>query len=293
MTAHLIDGLAISADIRSELKDRVTTLRHRGVDPGLAFVIVGDNPASISYVRSKAQACAETGLRSETFRLPPTTSQAELLNLVDTINQDRSWHGMIVQLPLPTEIDADIVANTIDPAKDADALHPTNLGRMLAGMPGPKAATPSGIQQLLLRSGNDPAGKHVAIVGRSNIVGKPLAALLMQKTRGANSTVTVCHTGTPDIAAHTKQADIVIAAVGVVNAITADMVKPGAVVVDVGNNRIPDSTRKSGFRMVGDVDFEAVKEIAGWITPVPGGVGPMTVTMLLANTVDAAERQSD
>ncbi len=291
MTAQLIDGLAISADIRAELKDRVAELKRQGIDPGLAFVIVGDNPGSIAYVRSKAQACEETGLRSETFRLPATTSQAELIDLVETLNQDPSWHGMIVQLPLPSQIDPNLIATAIDPDKDADALHPMNLGRMLAGMPGPKAATPSGVQQLLLRSGNDPAGKHVVIVGRSNIVGKPLAALLMQKAVGSNATVTVCHTGTPDVAFHTKQADIIVAAAGVIKAITADMVMPGAVVIDVGNNRIADPTRKSGSRMVGDVDFEAVKEVAAWITPVPGGVGPMTVTMLLANTVDAAERQ--
>ncbi len=290
MAAQIIDGLAISTVIRSELKERVVNLKARNVDPGLAFVIVGDNPGSISYVRSKAQACAETGLRSETFRLPVTTPQAELLQLIETINLNPAWHGLIVQLPLPAEIDPNLVAITIHPEKDADALHPMNLGRMLAGMPGPKAATPSGVQQLLIRSGNDPAGKHVVIVGRSNIVGKPLAALLMQKAFGSNATVTVCHTGTPNIAFHTKQADILIAAAGVVNAITADMVKPGAAVIDVGNNRIPDSSRKSGSRMVGDVDFEAVKEAAGWITPVPGGVGPMTVTMLLANTVEAAER---
>ncbi len=291
MTAQLIDGLAISADIRAELKDRIAELKRQGIDPGLAFVIVGDNPGSISYVRSKAQACEEISLRSETFRLPATTSQAELIDLVETLNQDPSWHGMIVQLPLPSQIDPNLIATAIDPDKDADALHPMNLGRMLAGMPGPKAATPSGVQQLLLRSGNDPAGKHVVIVGRSNIVGKPLAALLMQKAVGSNATVTVCHTGTPDVAFHTKQADIIVAAAGVIKAITADMVMPGAVVIDVGNNRIADPTRKSGSRMVGDVDFEAVKEVAAWITPVPGGVGPMTVTMLLANTVDAAERQ--
>ncbi len=290
MAAQLIDGLAISSAIRSELKEKVVNLKESGIDPGLAFVIVGDNPGSISYVRSKAQACAETGLRSETFRLPVSTPQAELLRLIETINTNPAWHGIIVQLPLPAEIDPNQVATAIHPDKDADALHPMNLGRMLAGMPGPKAATPSGVQQLLIRSGNDPAGKHVVIVGRSNIVGKPLAALLMQKALGSNATVTVCHTGTPDVAFHTKQADIIVAAAGIVNAITAGMVKPGAVVIDVGNNRIPDTTRKSGSRMVGDVDFEAVREVAGWITPVPGGVGPMTVTMLLANTVEAAER---
>lgn len=292
MTANLIDGLAISRDIRLDLTRRVQDLRGRGVDPGLAFVIVGDNPGSISYVRSKAQACAETGLRSETFHLPEWTSQAELLALVQGLNDDATWHGMIVQLPLPKQIDALAVASAIHVEKDADAAHPYNVGRVLAGMPGPKPCTPAGIQQLLLRTGNDPGGKHVVIVGRSNIVGKPLAALLMQKEPGANATVTVCHTGTRDLASHTRTADILVAAAGSVNAITAEMVKPGAVVIDVGNNRVPDASRRSGSRMVGDVDFEAVKEVASWITPVPGGVGPMTVTMLLANTVAAAERAS-
>ncbi len=290
VTAQIIDGLAVSATIRSELKERVGRLRARGIDPGLAFVIVGDNPASISYVRSKAQACAEIGLRSETMNLPATTSEPELLALIDSLNADPAWHGMIVQLPLPAGIDPNAIAAAIDPEKDADAQNPHNVGRMLIGMPGPKAATPAGVQQLLVRTGNDPAGKHVVIVGRSMLVGKPLAALLVQKEPGANATVTVCHTGTRDLAEHTRRADILVAAVGAVNAVTADMVKRGAVVIDVGNNRVPDASRRSGSRMVGDVDFEAVKEVASWITPVPGGVGPMTVTMLLANTVAAAER---
>lgn len=290
MTAQLIDGIAVSAAIRAELKERVAKLRARGAEPGLAFVIVGDNPASISYVRSKAQACEEIGLRSETMRLAVETSQEELLALIAKINADPAWSGMIVQLPLPPQIDPNAVASAIDPDKDADAQHPFNVGRMLIGMPGPKAATPAGVQQLLIRTGNDPAGKHVVIVGRSMLVGKPLAALLVQKESGANATVTICHTGTRDLAYHTKQADILVVAAGAPNAVTAEMVRPGAVVIDVGNNRVPDATRKSGFRMVGDVDFEGVKEVASWITPVPGGVGPMTVTMLLANTVAMAER---
>lgn len=290
VSAKIIDGLAISASIREDLKQRVARLRDRGIEPGLAFVIVGDNPASISYVRSKAQACAETGIRSETLNLPVTTTQDELLAVVDRINHDPKWTGMIVQLPLPAGINPDDVASAIDPEKDSDAQNPYNVGRMLIGMPGPKAATPAGIVELLTRSGNDPAGKHVVILGRSMLVGKPLAALLVQKAKGANATVTLCHTGTPDVAYHTRQADIIVAAVGVVNALTADMVKPGAVVIDVGNNRVPDASRKTGTRMVGDVDFEAVKEVAGAITPVPGGVGPMTVTMLLENTVASAER---
>ncbi|HWO72597.1 MAG TPA: bifunctional methylenetetrahydrofolate dehydrogenase/methenyltetrahydrofolate cyclohydrolase FolD [Dehalococcoidia bacterium] len=290
MTAQLIDGLAVSAAIRAELTERVARLRAKGFDPGLAFVIVGENPASISYVRSKAKACEETGLSNETINLPESTSQEELLDLVRRLNADPRWSGMIVQLPLPKHIDPNTVALTIDPDKDADAMHPYNVGRMLIGMPGPKSCTPNGVVELLMRTGNDPDGKHVVIVGRSNIVGKPLAALLMQKAKGANATVTVCHTGTRDLAYHTRQAEILVVAAGVPNAVTAEMVRPGAVVIDVGNNRVPDPTRKSGFRMVGDVDFEGVKEVASWITPVPGGVGPMTVTMLLANTVAAAER---
>jgi methylenetetrahydrofolate dehydrogenase (NADP+)/methenyltetrahydrofolate cyclohydrolase len=292
MAAQIIDGLKISAEISQDLTRRVAALRDRGVDPGLAFVIVGENPASISYVRSKAQACEQTGIRSETLRLPAETTQDELLNVVRRLNADLSFHGMIVQLPLPGGIDPNLVAMAIDPEKDADAVHPANVGRVLMGMPGPRPCTPAGIQELLMRTGNDPAGKHVVIMGRSNIVGKPMAAMLMQKEQGANATVTVTHTATRHLEEHTRAADILIVAAGVPNALTADMVKPGAVVIDVGNNRVPDATRKSGTRMVGDVDFEAVKEVASWITPVPGGVGPMTVTMLLANTVAGAERSA-
>jgi methylenetetrahydrofolate dehydrogenase (NADP+) / methenyltetrahydrofolate cyclohydrolase len=290
VTAQLIEGLPISATIREDLKARVEKVRARGIDPGLAFVIVGNNPASISYVRAKAQACEEVGLRSQTMNLPEETTQDGLLKVVKQINEDKAWTGMIVQLPLPAAIDPNVIASAIDPDKDADGAHPLNFGRLLAGMPGPKPCTPAGIQQLLVRSGNDPGGQHVVIAGRSNLVGKPLAALLVQKEPGANATVTVCHTGTKDLGAMTRTADILVAAMGVAKAITADMVRPGAVVIDVGTNRIPDSSRRTGYRLVGDVDFEAVKEVAGWITPVPGGVGPMTVTMLLANTVAAAER---
>jgi methylenetetrahydrofolate dehydrogenase (NADP+)/methenyltetrahydrofolate cyclohydrolase len=293
MNAKIIDGVAISRDLRNDLKQRVARLRERGKDVGLAFVIVGDDPGSLSYVRSKAQACAETGLRSETFRLPSSISEAELIGLIDSLNLDPTWDGMIVQLPLPPAIDPGTVAMAIDPDKDADASHPVNVGRLLMGMPGPRPATPAGIQELLVRSGNDPGGKHVVIVGRSNIVGKPLAALLVQKAAGANATVTICHTATRDLADQTRQADILVAAVGEPNAITADMVKLGAVVIDVGNNRVADASRRSGTRMVGDVDFAAVSEKAAWITPVPGGVGPMTVTILLSNTVAAAERRAN
>jgi methylenetetrahydrofolate dehydrogenase (NADP+)/methenyltetrahydrofolate cyclohydrolase len=290
LTAQLIEGLPSSAAIREDLKARVKKVRASGVDPGLAFVIVGNNPASISYVRAKAQACEEVGLRSQTMNLPDETTQEELLAVVAKINADPAWTGMIVQLPLPPRIDPNVIASAIDPDKDADGAHPLNFGRLLAGMPGPKPCTPAGIQQLLVRSGNDPGGKHVVIAGRSNLVGKPLAALLVQKEPGANATVTVCHTGTKDLGAMTRTADILVAAMGVARAITADMVRPSAVVIDVGTNRVPDPSRRTGYRLVGDVDFEAVKEVAAWITPVPGGVGPMTVTMLLANTVAAAER---
>lgn len=292
MTARLIEGLPIAAAIRENLKERVAKLRAKGIEPGLAFVIVGDNPASISYVRSKAQGCEDIGMKSQTINLPESTTEAELLDLVRKLNADPACHGMIVQLPLPAGIDPNLVAMTIAPEKDADAANPVNIGRLLMGMEGPKPPTPTGVQELLVRSGNDPAGKHVVIVGRSNLVGKPLAAILIQKAAGANATVTVCHTVTRDLSSFTREADILVAAVGIPNTITAEMVKPGAVVIDVGNNRVPDSTRKSGTRMTGDVDFEGVKEVAGWITPVPGGVGPMTVTLLLANAVAAAERQS-
>jgi methylenetetrahydrofolate dehydrogenase (NADP+)/methenyltetrahydrofolate cyclohydrolase len=290
MTAQLIDGRAIAAEIRAELRERVRALEKRGVIPGLVFVLVGENPASISYVRSKAQASEELGVRSQTIRRPEDVSQEELLALVGELNADPAWHGMLVQMPLPSHIDEDAVARALAPEKDVDALHPQNMGRLLRGEPTFLPCTPAGIQQLLLRSGHDPARKHVVICGRSNIVGKPLAALLMQKRPGANATVTVCHTGTPDLAEVTRRADIIVAAMGSACAITADMVREGAVVIDVGNNRVPDASRKSGYRMVGDVDFEAVSEKAAAITPVPGGVGPMTVTMLLSNTVQAAER---
>ena len=290
MSAQIIDGRAVAEEIRVELRKRVRAVEKRGVTPGLAFVLVGENPASISYVRSKGQACEEIGVRSQTIRRPEDISQDDLLALVGELNVDPAWHGMLVQMPLPSHIDEDAVARAIAPEKDVDALHPQNMGWLLRGEPTFVPCTPAGVQQLLLRSGHDPAGKHVVICGRSNIVGKPLAALLMQKRPGANATVTVCHTSTPRLAEVTRGADILVAAMGRARAITADMVREGAVVIDVGNNRVPDASRKSGFRMVGDVDFEAVAEKAAAITPVPGGVGPMTVTMLLYNTVQAAER---
>ncbi len=289
MTAEIIDGKAIAAQVLAELIPRVEALRSRGVQPGLAFVLVGENPASISYVKGKARDCTEVGIESETIRLPVSTSQEHVIQLVQQLNADPKWHGQIVQLPLPEHIDEETVIATVDPAKDVDGIHPQSVGKLLRGVPAYIGATPAGVQQLLLRSGHAPDGKHIVICGRSNLVGKPLAALLMQKREGANATVTVCHTSTPDLGELTRQADILVAAMGRAGTITADMVRDGAVVIDVGTNSIPDASRKSGRRLVGDVDFEAVSKKAAAITPVPGGVGPMTRAMLLVNTVLAAE----
>ena len=289
MTAEIIDGKAIAAQVLAELIPRVEALRARGVQPGLAFVLVGENPASISYVKGKARDCTEVGIESETIRLPVSTSQEQLIHLVQQLNADPKWHGQIVQLPLPKHMDEETVIASIDQAKDVDGIHPESVGKLLRGVPTYIGATPAGVQQLLLRSGHAPDGKRVVVCGRSNLVGKPLAALLMQKREGANATVTVCHTGTRDLAELTRQADILVAAMGRAGTITADMVRDGAVVIDVGMNSLPDASRRSGRRLVGDVDFEAVSEKAAAITPVPGGVGPMTRAMLLVNTVIAAE----
>ncbi len=289
MTATIISGTQVAEEIRTELTAKVTALRAKGVIPGLAVVLVGEDPASISYVTGKAKAAQEVGVHEETIRLPADTPEAEVLGLVERLNNDPQFHGILVQLPLPKHIDETKVVLAISPAKDVDAFHPVNVGKLLIGEPDFLPCTPHGVQQLLVRSGNDPGGKHVVIVGRSNIVGKPLLAMLSQKAPGANATVTICHTGTKDMPSFTRQADILIAATGRPRMITADMVKEGVVVIDVGVNRVEDATKKSGFRLVGDVDFEAVKEKASAITPVPGGVGPMTITMLLVNTVKAAE----
>lgn len=290
MTADLIEGKVVSAAIRAELRDRIAALQRRGVVPGLAAVLVGEDPASLSYVAGKMEASGELAMHAETLRLPGSTTQTELLEHIATLNANPRVHGIIVQLPLPSHLDAEAATAAVDPDKDADGLHPVNQGRLLRGEPGPRPCTPAGIQSMLRHAGHDPAGKHVVICGRSNLVGKPLAAILMQKAEGANATVTVCHTGTRDLAEHTRRADILVAAMGRPRAITADMVRSGAVVIDVGTNRIDDPTRTRGWRLVGDVDFDAVREKAAAITPVPGGVGPMTVSMLLANTVAAAER---
>ncbi len=291
MTARIISGTQVAEEIRAELAANVKKLKEKtGITPGLSVVLVGDDPASISYVTAKSKGAEEVGILEQTFRLPATASEQEVLKTVEQLNQDPTFHGILVQLPLPRHIDEKKVLNTIRPEKDVDAFHPVNVGKMLIGEPDFLPCTPHGVQQILVRSGYDPDGKHVVICGRSNIVGKPLVAILMQKKKGANATVTVCHTGTKDMAYFTRQADILIAAAGSPQMVTADMVKEGAVVIDVGVNRISDPSRKSGFRLVGDVDFDAVKEKAAAITPVPGGVGPMTVTMLLVNTFRAAEK---
>jgi len=287
--ARIIDGRAIAQEVRAEVARRARSLARRGVTPGLALILVGDNPSSISYVRAKGDAAEEAGIFSETFHLSDTISQEELTSRILDVDEDARFHALLVQLPLPRHLDEAAAVNAIDPTKDVDGVTAVNLGRLLRGEPCPHPATPAGVVELLHRTGYPPAGKHVVICGRSNIVGKPLAAILMQKNPRANATVTVCHTGTPDLAELTRQADILIAAMGVPAAITAGMVKPGAVVIDVGNNWVEDASRKSGRRLVGDVDFEGVSAVAGAITPVPGGVGPMTVAMLLSNTVMLAQ----
>ncbi len=288
MTATIIDGKAIAQEVLDEVRADVVLLRERGIEAGLAVVLVGENPASASYVRGKARDAAAVGMRSETLRYPATITQAELLAEVGRLNADPSWHGVIVQLPLPPQIDESLATGAVLPEKDVDGLHPLNVGRLFRGEAALLGCTPHGVIQMLLRSGNDPAGKHVVLVGRSNLVGKPLAGLLMRKAPGGNATLTICHTATQDIGRHTREADIVIAAMGVPRALTADMIPEGAVVIDVGVSAIPDATKKSGSRLVGDVDFDAVAEKASAITPVPGGVGPMTRAMLLYNTVLAA-----
>ena len=289
MSAEIIDGRQMAAAVRTEIAQAVSALTaETGVTPGLAAVLVGDDPASAIYVRNKRRACDEAGMFSDTFELPDATSQNDLIALVRCLNDDARFHGVLVQLPLPSHIDERAVIAELDAAKDVDGIHPLSAGRLLEGRPRFVPATPQGVQMMLVRSGNDPSGKHVVIMGRSNIVGKPLAALLMQKVDGANATVTVCHTGTPDIGEHTRGADILVAAMGRPRAVTADMVQEGAVVIDVGTNRIDDPSTKSGTRLVGDVDFEPVAEKARAISPVPGGVGPMTIAMLLNNTLQAA-----
>ncbi|MCX5646219.1 MAG: bifunctional methylenetetrahydrofolate dehydrogenase/methenyltetrahydrofolate cyclohydrolase FolD [Phycisphaerae bacterium] len=290
MTARIIDGKQVAAEIRAELKEEIARLKTRGIVPGLGVILVGDDPASRSYVTGKERACEEIGIYSDDNRLPAKTSQDELIALVKRMNANPRIHGILVQLPLPRHLNESEVLLAIHPDKDADGLHPVNIGRMVTGEKAILSCTPHGVLQLLVRSGVAIDGAHAVIVGRSNLVGKPLANMLIQKSPTGNATVTVCHTRTKNLAQYTRQADILIAAIGRPGTITADMVKDGAVVIDVGVSRVDDATKKAGYRLVGDVDFDAVKEKASLITPVPGGVGPMTITMLLYNTVASAKR---
>ena len=280
MTAQIIDGKALSAHLRTDVARRAAALRARGITPGLAVVLVGDNPASQVYVRNKVKACQDTGLHSVLEQYPATFSEAELLARVEALNHDPAIHGILVQLPLPAHMDAHKVIEAISPAKDVDGFHVASAGALMVGQPGFWPCTPYGCMKMLENIGYDLRGKHAVVIGRSNIVGKPMALMLLQK----NATVTICHSATPNLKNHTLQADVIVAAVGKRKVLTADMVKPGAVVIDVGMNRDAEG------KLCGDVDFAAVREVAGYITPVPGGVGPMTITMLLVNTLEAAER---
>ena len=289
MTARILDGNQLAAELRAEVAEGVSQLvRTSAVTPGLAAVLVGDDPASAVYVRNKARACNDAGIFSETFNVSAMSSQDDLHALISRLNGDSRFHGILLQLPLPNHLNEAAAIERIDPTKDVDGLHPISQGRMLQGEPTFLPCTPAGVQQVLVRSGYDPAGQHVVIVGRSNIVGKPLAALLMQRNSGGNATVTVCHTRTRDLPDVTRQADILVSAMGVPGAIGAEMVRPGAVVIDVGINRVDDASHRRGYRLVGDVQFDAVAAKAEAITPVPGGIGPMTVAMLISNTLHAA-----
>lgn len=293
MSAKILDGRQIAAQMREELKGRIAALAERGIRPGLAVILVGDDPASRSYVTAKEKACEEVGIYSIDNRLSGQTTEAELLDLIERFNRDKQIHGILVQLPLPKHIHEERILNAICPEKDVDGFHPVNVGRMVVGQRCFLPCTPNGVVQMLVRSGVALEGAEVVIVGRSNIVGKPLANLLIQKGRMGDATVTICHTKTRNLAEHVRRADIVIAAAGRPRTITDDMIKEGAVVIDVGVNRLEDASAKNGYRLVGDVDFEAVRQKASMITPVPGGVGPMTITMLLYNTVESAERAAE
>lgn len=288
MPAQIIDGKAISAEIREEVKHQSEALSRHKIDPCLAVILVGANPASKSYIRSKVRACGETGIRSIKIEIASDASEQDLLDAIDKLNRDTQVHGILVQLPLPHHMDEERVTERIDPAKDVDGFHPENVGKLSVGIDCLTPCTPSGIPELITRSGISMSGKHAVIIGRSNIVGKPMMNILMQKGDKANCTVTCCHSGTDHLANYTRQADILIAAIGVPKFVTSGMVKEGATVIDVGINRVDDLEHSLGYRLVGDVDFDDVKEVAGAITPVPGGVGPMTVAMLMKNTVKAA-----
>ncbi|MAF38267.1 MAG: bifunctional methylenetetrahydrofolate dehydrogenase/methenyltetrahydrofolate cyclohydrolase FolD [Chloroflexi bacterium] len=288
MTAKILDGKALAEEIRGEVATGVVEMQQKhGITPGLAAVLVGDDPASAIYVRNKRRACDEVGMFSDSILLPADSTDEQVLATVQSLNNNPRFHGILVQLPLPPQIDERLIIESLDPGKDVDGLHPFNVGKLVQGRADFVPGTPAGIQQILLRNGHDPEGANVVVCGRSDIVGKPMALLLMQRADGANATVTVCHTSTKNMAEITRQADILVVAIGRPNAIAADMVKEGAVVIDVGINRVDDESRKRGYRLVGDVDFEAVSEKAAAITPVPGGVGPMTIAMLLVNTLTA------
>ena len=291
MTARVLDGVPIADAIRSEVAARVAELKPRGKRPGLAVVIVGENPASMVYVRAKGKACEEAGMHSETIRLPAQTTETELLAVVDRLNTDPAIHGFLVQLPLPKHINAERVLNRVNPLKDVDGFHPVNVGKVSIGDPtGLRPATPYGVQEMLLRSGIDPKGANAVIVGRSNIVGKPMASLLIQPGRGGDATVTICHSKSRDLPGICRSADLLIVAMGKPEFVTCDMVRPGAVVIDVGINRVDDASQPKGYRIVGDVAYGPVAEVASAITPVPGGVGRMTIAMLLKNTLQAFEQ---
>ena len=288
MSAIIIDGKQVAADIRAEVAQKVAALKKNGKNACLAVILVGENPASVSYVTGKQKALAEVGMQDRSVHLPENTSEEDLLKLIDQLNNDDTVHGILVQLPLPKHINEDKVIMAISPEKDVDGFHPVNVGNMMIGRSGFLPCTPHGIIVLLQRMGIETSGKHAVVIGRSNIVGKPVSVLLAQKN--VNCTVTLCHTGTKNLPEITKQADIVVVASGHPHTLTGDMIKEGAVVIDVGVNRIPDSSKKSGFRLVGDCDFDDLKEKASFITPVPGGVGPMTIAMLMVNTLESAEK---
>jgi methylenetetrahydrofolate dehydrogenase (NADP+)/methenyltetrahydrofolate cyclohydrolase len=291
VSARILDGTVIGQAIRDEVKAEVARIADTGRRPGLAAVLVGEDPASAVYVRSKGKACEEAGMHSVTVRLPADTPEAELLATVDRLNADPDIHGILVQLPLPKHINSEKVLRRIDPGKDVDGFHPMNVGKLVTGdKTAFRPATPFGVQQMLIRSGIDTKGAHAVIVGRSNIVGRPMANLLIQQGPGGDATVTVCHSKTRDLPAVTRSADILIAAIGKAEFVTADMVRPGAVVIDVGINRVDDPSRPKGYRLVGDVAYEPVAQVASAITPVPGGVGPMTIAMLLQNTLQAMQQ---
>jgi len=284
----IIDGKKIAQDIRNELKADIEKLKTSGKNiPGLVAILVGENPASEIYVKSKAKACEEIGMKAKTERYPADMKERELLNLIESYNNNREYHGILVQLPLPDQIDEDKVIEAVSPQKDVDGFHPISVGNLVIGKPAFRSCTPAGIQELLIRYNIETKGKHVVVLGRSNIVGKPIANILLQKKEFANSIVTVCHSAAPDVSYYTKQADILIAAIGSANFVKGNMVKEGVVVIDVGINRVEDKTAKKGYRVVGDVDFNEVSKKASFITPVPGGVGPMTIAMLLKNTYEA------